>query len=101
MTWQEKINDWRSRSETEKQKLAVSFAIIGTSLVFVCWLFMIALDLSAPIKTERKEMPIAIEVVSTDSQKNSIWQKIYTGTGEVVISIWQGSKIMADKLKKI
>lgn len=101
MSWQNKLEQWRNESEERKQQLSVTAAVIGTGLIFLIWLVVIAFDLSTPTPVLKEEKsPVAVQVVSTPDQEieRSWWDSLSAGSVEAVLSIWQGLKITADKI---
>ncbi|MFA6416293.1 MAG: hypothetical protein WCW56_02270 [Candidatus Paceibacterota bacterium] len=100
MSWQNKLNQWRNESDEKKQQLAVMMAVAGTGLIFVCWLFIVAFDLSSPTPAPVTKAPVAVEAVATTTDQISWWQKVSSGSTEAVLSIWQGIKITADGVMK-
>jgi len=100
MSWQNKLNQWRNESDEKKQQLAVVVAVVGTGLIFLVWLFIVAFDLSTPTPpVVEKVAPVAVEVVvPTTTNQVSWWQTVSTGSTEAVLSIWQGIKIAVDQV---
>lgn len=96
------LNQLRGRSDAEKRRLALTYAVLGTGIIFIIWVISLAIslgNLGQSVPASATPASITASAASPAPAGPSWFDQAVTGTADFVDSVGRGASIAVNKLK--
>jgi hypothetical protein len=95
MDWTNHLNNLRAKSDAEKRRIAFLYATLGTGLIFVIWLFSVAVSLGNLSQVSPAPAELA-PVAAAQAPAGPSWVQ---QLGDFTDSVGRGAVITGNRLK--